>query len=366
MKICIATDLHLSYRQYGLEEREKDFYNQYKKLIQEIIKEKPEAFLLLGDIFDTPYPKPISIKTFNDGLQQLQDSNIPTYGIAGNHTLVQRKEFYPIDNIFRKYQLLNGTGTTIGDTYICGVNYHPKTHDIKGIIDKLHKESEGHRTSIIMLHQTLKQDQNIGYEFDENQLGLHRFNYVLVGHFHNRITRKTGNTTIHYPGSLNSCSTVELLDEKANGKGYSVLDTDEGTLETKNIKPPRQYNEYTLTDDELNSKNINAIIESISQLERKPIVQLNIHNPTNPHLHELKEKLGKHALIIKQNNMQEQSKTIQKSISTNIMSIREQIAEELEEEWEKGLAVNLYDALKNGDIETGEEIAEKTYNTHLK
>ena len=313
MKICIATDLHLSYRQYGLEEREQDFYKQYEKLITEIIKEKPKIFLLLGDIFDTPYPKPISIKTFEDGINKLADNGITTYGIAGNHTLVQRKNFYPIDNIFQKYHILNGKGITIGDTYICGINYHPKTHNIRETIDNMHNESKGCRTSIIMLHQTLKQDQNIGYEFDEKELGLGRFDYVLVGHFHNRITRKSGNTTIHYPGSLNSCSTVELLDEMKNGKGYSVLDTETRKLGTVNINPIREYHEYALTDDKLNNNIVNEIVESIASLESKPIIQLNTTNPTNIHLHELKEKLGEHSLVIKQNNIRKNTEKIRHS-----------------------------------------------------
>ena len=361
MKICIATDLHLSYRQYGLEEREQDFYKQYEKLVTEIIKEKPKIFLLLGDIFDTPYPKPISIKTFEDGIDKLAENGITTYGIAGNHTLVQRKNFYPIDNIFQKYHLLNGKGITIDDTYICGINYHPKTHDIRKTIDDMHKESKGCRTSIIMLHQTLKQDQNIGYEFDEKELGLGRFDYVLVGHFHNRITRKSGDTTVHYPGSLNSCSTVELLDEMKNGKGYSVLDTKTGMLQTKDIKPKRQYIEYNLINDKLNRYNINETVESLSVLESKPIIKLNVHDFTNPHLYELKEKLSDIALIVMQNNIEHHEVPDQNKVHINSLDIKAQIMEEFEDEWVGKLAVDLYNSLSVGDIESGEYIAEETY-----
>ena len=76
MKIVLAYDFHLSYRQYNIKERERDFYNKFEKLIDEIIKEKPNLFIQLGDIFDEPKPKPLAIKIFNDGIQKLKDNNI--------------------------------------------------------------------------------------------------------------------------------------------------------------------------------------------------------------------------------------------------------------------------------------------------
>ena len=121
MKICIATDFHLSYRQYGLEEREQDFYKQYGKLINQVIKEKPQLFLILGDIFDTPYPKPIAIQTFNDGLKKLKQEGIKVCGIIGNHTLIQRKDYYPIDKVFEEnYHIIDDSYMIIDDVFIMG------------------------------------------------------------------------------------------------------------------------------------------------------------------------------------------------------------------------------------------------------
>ena len=57
MNIAIIGDLHLGYRQYGLDEREQDFYRRWNQIIDDIIARRNiDVILQLGDIFDTHIP----------------------------------------------------------------------------------------------------------------------------------------------------------------------------------------------------------------------------------------------------------------------------------------------------------------------
>ena len=47
MKFAHLADTHLGYRQFGLLEREKDFYEVFDKIIDKIIEEKVD-FVLIG------------------------------------------------------------------------------------------------------------------------------------------------------------------------------------------------------------------------------------------------------------------------------------------------------------------------------
>ena len=184
MKIVLASDFHLSYRQYNLKEREKDFYQKFDKMIDEIIKEKPNLFIQLGDIFDEPKPKPLAIKVFNDGIQKLKSNGIEILGIVGNHTTLQVKDFYPIDFLFEDIKYLDGDYVTYDDVFIGGVKYHSKIQkqDIKNKIDYLSEQSENYKIKILLLHQGLKNDIEIGYEFTEEELELNRFDFIFLGH----------------------------------------------------------------------------------------------------------------------------------------------------------------------------------------
>lgn len=364
MKICIATDLHLSYRQYGLEAREKDYYQQYNNLIQKILQEKCEIFILLGDIFDTPYPKPIAIKTFQQGIQKLHQAGIKCYGIIGNHTLIQRKNYYPIDNIYSKtYTILNNKNITTNDgTYICGLNYHPKTHKIKKTIDELYQQGKKYETRILLLHQILKNDQKIGYDFDEDQLGLDRFTHVFLGHFHKRHTRNEKRTTYHYPGSLNSCNIQELRDEMNYGRGYTTFDTETKNITLKNLKPIRQFKEYDLTSDELNNEMFNQLAQIMKQYDKKPIVQLNISILDNHNIYELKKILEKESLTVK-TRIQPYTEKPKYEETTKMFenTTEELLKSHFKEQWKKDLVVELYKTLSKGDIESAETIAKETF-----
>lgn len=368
MKICIATDFHLSYRQYGLEEREQDFYRQYDRLIDAIIDEAPDMFIQLGDIFDTPYPKPIAIRHYEDGIDRLNEHGIRCYGIIGNHTLVQRKGFYPIDNIFDdKITLLDENSIRLGDVFICGIKYHPRNHSIREKIDCLYEDAEGCRLKILLLHQILKQDQSIGYDFDEEELGLNRFDYVFLGHFHQRVLRydKITDSVIHYPGSLNSCNITELRDEMDYGRGYTVFDTDYCFLEMKSIGSCREFVEYNLTDDDLNDGFCNEVIESLKEYDVKPIVQLNISTNDASDIYWFVERLKEHSLRVKHTIMPTaehhlDSETVEFSKNT----INDIVYGKFDEKWKGDLCLGLMELLGRGKIDEAKELARDVYENH--
>ena len=110
MKIGIISDLHLGKRNYGIIELENDFYTQYHKNIQELIKNKVNTVIIAGDIFDTPKPSALAISQFQEGIRQLNKNNINVLNIIGNHTMLQTPHHIPADELFTNefdYQLLN-------------------------------------------------------------------------------------------------------------------------------------------------------------------------------------------------------------------------------------------------------------------
>lgn len=369
MKICISTDFHLSYRQYGIEEREQDFYRQYEKLIDHIIEEKPSIFLILGDIFDTPYPKPISIKVFQEGLQRLERNNIKTYGITGNHTVIQRKGFVPIDTIFEeKYGLLDDDFIIEDGVFIGGLGYHPRTHDIKHSIDCLYESSKGCKLKVLLLHQILKKDNPLGYDFDEDDIGLNRFDYVFLGHLHKRKTRCEGDTIIHYPGSLNSCNVTELVDEMRYGKGYTVFDTDLLELHHIAMTSQREYIEYYLKDDDLNNRFLDETLKSLKGSDVKPIVLLKSLPDSLSDMYELRDKLENDCLTVKcktialSEDNDSHGLVMGNNDFSNENNVEDLIMRSFSEKWKGECAVGIFRAFCSGDVEGARSLVDDVFH----
>ena len=364
MKIIIATDFHLSNRLYGLEELENEFYTKFNEMIDEIVMEEPDLFLQLGDIFDSPYPKPIAIKTFQEGLEKLKMNGIPCYGILGNHTIVRRKGFYPIDKIFKDMTLLENDYVTFDDVFIGGVGYHSKLQDIKSVIDELYEASKGYVIRILLLHQGLKNDIGIGYDFDEEELALNRFDYVFLGHFHKKIMRmdeRTG-TVYHYPGSLNSCNITEMGDEMKYGRGYSVFDTETLELSMRVLEMTHKFLQYNLNDIQLNWEIVESMVKSLKEYPNKPIIQLNIVTNNAHDIYKMLKILEEYVLTIKYNiNASEYETLIQNDTISPTSDIDELLRDCYDEEWKGNLAVELFHLLRENRIEEAKEIADITF-----
>ena len=105
MKFAHLADTHLGYRQFGLLEREKDFYEVFDKIIDKIIEEKVDFVIHSGDLFDSARPSPSALLAFQKGLLKLKGAGIPIYAIAGNHDVVNRNGAIPPQVLFKKFGL---------------------------------------------------------------------------------------------------------------------------------------------------------------------------------------------------------------------------------------------------------------------
>jgi len=76
MKFAHLADNHLGYRQYNLQEREKDFYNNFVEVIDKIIEERVDFVVHSGDLFEFPKPPIEALLTVLEGLRRLKDRGI--------------------------------------------------------------------------------------------------------------------------------------------------------------------------------------------------------------------------------------------------------------------------------------------------
>ena len=168
MKFAHLADTHLGYRQYGLIEREKDFYEVFEKVIDKIIEEKVDFVIHSGDLFETARPSPNALLAFQKGLLKLKGAGIPMYAIAGNHDVVMRKGSIPPQVIFKKLGLK--VISPINTNLYAWRRIHCRIALLSSITSKafkiklaeLSKKAADHEKSILVLHQGI--DKYFGYQ----------------------------------------------------------------------------------------------------------------------------------------------------------------------------------------------------------
>ncbi|RBQ22504.1 DNA double-strand break repair protein Mre11 [Candidatus Methanobinarius endosymbioticus] len=291
MKFAHLADTHLGYRQYGLIEREGDFYNVFNEIVDKIIEERVDFIIHSGDLFEMAKPSPNALLIFQEGLMKIKEAGIPFYAVAGNHDIIMRQNALPPQILFRKLGLslispnnpiINSSFLKENDIFIGGIPYLPKSQNslLKTKLQELSKKSNGFSKRILVSHQGIDKYLPFQYELELADLP-DSFNYYAMGNVHNRIINDFGEGKLVYPGSTEIWRSNEVLDYKKNGKGFYIVDIS-GTTDRKNfevepidVELPREFIFKNIEYKKLDSDLMN-LERHTSSLKNKPIVNVTV------------------------------------------------------------------------------------------
>jgi DNA repair exonuclease SbcCD nuclease subunit len=378
MKFAHLADTHLGYRQYGLYEREKDFYEVFDKVIDKIIEERVDFVIHSGDLFETATPSPMALLTFQKGLLKLKGAGIPMYAIAGNHDVVMRKGSIPPHVIFKKLGLkvistINPTYLH-GDIFIAGLPYYPASHGkaLKSKLAELSQKANRHEKSILVLHQGIDKYFDINYELEIGEIP-DNFDYYAMGHIHKYVNDAYGRGRLVYPGSGEIWKTSELPDYKKNGKGFVVVDFDgpKPVVKRVTVDIPREFIERTIEYDELES-GIASIRETIEGFDKKPILKLKINDvksDTSGVYEIINDELGDFALMIRPTFKMEDEPDLPPELDDGDRVGPEQLLEKQLEGYGNSevtaLAIDLYRMLSKDKVDESQELISQYFEDHF-
>ena len=376
VKIAHIADTHLGYRQYGLQEREEDFYDSFKNIVNDIIEKKVDYVIHTGDLFDQAKPPIKALLVAQECFNKLMDNNIEVYVIAGNHDILQRRntslpqELYENEN-FHILSTKDNHFILKEDIYLTGIPYLQKTHEakVKEMLDNLVLETVNHKHSILMLHGGVSKyfDFNCEFELDTIPEG---FDYYAMGHIHLRITDDFKNGIIAYPGSTEIKDKKEIKEYEDKGKGYTLLTIDENIqTEYVDFKLEREFIIEEIKYYELDEK-IDELAERIENIllttTKKPVLILNIKEgdfKRSDVSTRIIDKLGELSLNIRlsyEPTLTNGPDTVKQRIS-NKEALSNRIKNELGEEFET-LGFDLYEHLSKQNLEEAIEVSDAFFN----
>lgn len=375
MQFAHLADTHMGYRQYGLSERENDFFEVFDQAIEEIVGERPDFAIHSGDLFEYSRPPTRALLTAQKGILRLKESKVPIYAIAGNHDVVMRKNALPPQILFKDFglKLISPRNPYYleGDVFIGGAPYTSKYHS-KQLVERLEgieKSSLDFDKRILVLHQGI--DRYIPYEY-ELKIGdvPQSFNYCAFGHIHERVVDDFGEGKLAYPGSTEVWRSNEVEGYRKNGKGFYLVDISEDIPEIENIdlKLPREFIKETIKYSQLQDE-LSRINQYISNLQKKPILMVTVEggNFSRSEVYEtLNQALSDSCLALRSNyrptavedekNPFEDGKEaldIKKMIEHNLKDFNNQQVNEL--------ATGLLRELSDGDLKTAEDMVRNFY-----
>lgn len=287
MKIGILSDLHLGYRQYGLVDREFDFYQQFHKCCSKLNELDVEMVIIAGDIFDKPNPSPLALHEYRTGIESLGNKMI--IAIKGNHTMLMKKNHYSVDEFFGEedfgnYILLDDNSVTFENIRIDGITYRPDSQLEEFLYEQqeLASEEGPYDCRILVTHQAYQEYCNFfGVDLSVYDLKLDSYDLIINGHIHSHDVGILKDTVMFLqPGSIERMSIAEASDELNIGKGVWVYDTNTKSVDFYKVESDRKFLQgdiNIMSEHQLDSV-FQKLIEKIDLLEQKPVVAFNYHD----------------------------------------------------------------------------------------
>lgn len=282
MRIAHLADSHLGFRQYGLYEREEDFYSVFEETIERIITERPDCVIHSGDLFERSQPPTKALRVVQQALGRLNDAGIPIYAVPGNHDILVRRNSLP-PHVLYDYlgmKIIGGRNPWYihGDTFIGGIPFRSKFYHTTLIEDMGHLASaaEPFSTRVLVLHQAIETYLPFEYELRLAEIPP-SFDYYAMGHIHRRIVEEHGRGILAYPGSSELWSMDELTSYKRDGKGFYLVDLEHEIPELMKIDLPlhREILDETIPLERL-EETLASIVERVRSLPERPILNVKV------------------------------------------------------------------------------------------
>ena len=374
MRFAHLSDTHLGHRQYGIFEREQDFYELFEKTIDKIIELDVDFVINSGDLFDYSRPSTDALLSFQKGLLKLNEAGIPVYAIAGNHDSILRKDVKPPLTLFRELGLNLITKEDkfyeFDDILICGAPYEPKSRksELEECFAELSEISNKYSKSILVLHQGIKELLPMEYEIKLSDLP-ENFDYYALGHLHDYHRKECGRGCLVYPGSMELMNCSD--NYKKYGKGFCVVDLsgDELKIDRISVEIERKLFEKEIEYCELEDE-LQKLKNKILMLDKDPLVDITIigGEVDSAEIYDILQNALKDIVLNLKYSYIPESKTESDLLSGGKLDAKKMLYDKVNEKYEdekiSSLSVDLFEKLAVNEIEDAKIISNSYFKEH--
>lgn len=280
MKIIHLADLHIGKRvnEFSMIDDQKYILNQILEIID---KEKPDALIIAGDVYDKQVPSIEAVELLDSFISDISKRKTTTFIISGNHDSAERLAFgsnlmamgkiyiSPVYNgKISKYTLKDDFGSAnfyllpfVKPSHVKRFFPDEKiesyTDAIKVVVDNLKLDTS--EINILIAHQfvtgasrTESEEISVGGLDNVDASVFEDFDYVALGHIHR--PQKIGTERIRYCGTPLKYSFSEVNDTKS----VSIIEInskEDFNLRTIPLIPKRDMRKIRGTYEELTTKN---------------------------------------------------------------------------------------------------------------
>ncbi len=258
MKILHTSDWHLGHTLYNYDRTEEQMV-MLLQMVNIVKEQKPDVFLLCGDVYHTPQPSAAVQTMFTNALVEIHEANPDMMIIitAGNHESGTKHDIFRTPwKALKVYTVgsidVNQKQDLIveipGKGYVIAVPYVNERNMPKGffqnLLDTVNEKNSGNLPVVMTAHTTVRgcdfaghenaSEYTVGgidsYELDEMGTG---YDYLALGHIHHGQFIHSGKHNVRYSGSPipisfdeNYKHSVSIVEISGHGEKPKVIEVE--------------------------------------------------------------------------------------------------------------------------------------------
>jgi len=374
VRIAHLADTHLGYKQYNLDEREKDIYDALHEIGNKILEEHVDIVVHCGDLFDSPRPPPQAYRAFKSFLSKL-DGKAKVFAVLGDHDRPKSRGVAPHVLFEDQMQILGAGGTAQyqqlkidgKDVLVAGLSNLSRTYRPL-LLEELKKlgglQLEG-KSGILLLHEAI--DKFLPFEgaFEVCLDEIPRnFDYVAMGHLHQRIKASFGEGELAYPGSSEIISKTEISGWKKIGKGFYLVDLEGDDVEVRDInleciRPQVEVKlHYVHLEDSLRE-----LVKTFEGMLKLPLVHVIVEGKDidRQSVHQTLTRALADVVLGFRPEILEDSEMRLPELKAGSFNVNQVIQNFFKDEKVAGLALEMWKYLRVGDSDEAQKIADEYF-----
>lgn len=232
-KVLHTGDTHVGYRQYGSDERRRDFLRAFERVVEDAVEGEYDALVHAGDLFHSRNPRIGDLRETVKLFSRLDEAGVEALAVVGNHESKRDAEWIDLLQDLGLVTRLGREPVVVGDVAFYGVDHTPasRVSEFDYSFEPSDKEY-----NVLVLHGLFEPfpfgDWSLEEFVDESSVDWDAF---MLGDYHHPERAEVDGAIAAYCGSTERAS----VDEE-EARGYNVFefgdDSDDVFLERRAIE----------------------------------------------------------------------------------------------------------------------------------
>lgn len=374
VRIAHFADTHIGYRQYNLEERETDIYDALGEIGDKILEEHVDIVVHCGDLFDSPRPTPQANRAFKKFLAKL-DGKAKVFAVLGDHDRPKSRGIAPHVLFEDQMQILGVGGSAQHqelkidgtEVLVAGLSNLSRTYRplLVEELKKLGGLQLGGKLGLLLLHEGIDKFLPFEGSFEVCLDEIPRnFDYVAMGHLHQRIKASFGEGELAYPGSSEIISRSEIASWQKNGKGFCIVDIEGDDVDVRdvNLECIRPQVEAKLNYAHL-EVGLAELVKKFEGMKKLPLVHAVVEGKDvdRQYVHQTLTRALVGVTLSFRPEAVEESEMRLPELRTGSFNVSQVIQDYFKDEKIAGLALEMWKYLRVGDSEEAQKVADEYF-----